>query len=182
MAARAQRRAREANAASTWERWLADELADAGIDAAAVVPDKRLHPIVAALRDRALVLRVLAAEEECVAYAAGQALAGGRTAVLMQTSGLGNSLNALASLVIPYAIGVPLVVSMRGGLGELNPSQIPMGRAASAVLSALGIQVFAATRPDDVRPLARGIARMALAGTTAAMLLGQELEWWNEHP
>jgi len=183
MAAQAQRRRpREANAASSWERWLAGELLDAGIDVAALVPDKRLDPIVAALRDRDMLVRVLLAEEECVAYAAGHALAGGRPAVLMQTSGLGNSLNALASLVLPYAVGVPLVISMRGTLGELNPSQMPMGRAADALLAALGIQVFAASRPDQVRPLARGIARMALAGTTAAMLLGQELEWWDEHP
>ena len=50
-------------------------------------------------------------------------------AVLMQNSGLGNALNAFGSFAIPYGIGVPLVLSMRGTLGEANPSQVPMGRA-----------------------------------------------------
>ena len=159
-----------------WAAELAEELVDCGVDAAALVPDRRLDPIIAALRTRGTLVRALAAEEDCVAYAAGRRLAGGRPVVMMQSSGLGNSLNALASLVVPYGLGVPLVVSMRGTLGERNPSQVPMGRAAAALLEALGIQAFRVTDPAEVRRHARGIARMADAGIAAAMLLGQELE------
>jgi sulfopyruvate decarboxylase subunit alpha len=159
-----------------WTAELAEELVDCGVDAAALVPDKRLDPIVSALRARGTLVRVLAGEEECVAYAAGRRLAGGRPVVMMQSSGLGSSLNALASLVVPYGLGVPLVVSMRGTLGERNPSQVPMGRAAGALLEALGIQAFRVSDPAEVRRHARGIARMADAGIAAAMLLGQELE------
>jgi sulfopyruvate decarboxylase alpha subunit len=181
MAAQAQRRrAREAEGATAWERWLADELVDSGVDAAVLLPDKRLDQIVVALRARDALVRVLAQEEECVAYAAGRFLAGGRPAVLMQSSGLGNSLNALGSLVVPYALGVPLIVSMRGTLGELNPSQVPMGRAAGALLAALGIQAFEVSRPDQVREVARGVVGMAGAGIAAAMLLGPELDWCDE--
>ena len=159
-----------------WPAELAQELVDAGVDAAAIVPDKRLDPIIAALRAHGTTVRALAAEEECVAYAAGRRLAGGHPVVLMQSSGLGNCLNALASFVVPYAIGLPIVVSMRGTLGERNPSQVPMGRAAAPVLEALGIQAFRVADPAQVRRHARGIARMADAGIAAAMLLGQELD------
>lgn len=162
--------------AAVWGRRLADELADNGIDAAAVVPDKRLDPIIAGLRDRGVLLRVLAQEEECVAYAAGWVLAGGRPVVMMQCSGLGNSLNALGSLVLPYGLGVPLIISMRGTLGELNPAQVPIGRATPALLAALGIQAFHAGDPDAVAAAGAGVVRMASAGVTAALLLGQELE------
>ena len=95
---------------------------------------------------------------------------------MMQSSGLGNSLNALGSLVLPYGLGVPLIISMRGTLGELNPAQVPMGRAAPALLAALGIQSFHVTEAATVGAVAAGIVRMASAGVTAAMLLGQELE------
>jgi sulfopyruvate decarboxylase alpha subunit len=174
--------AHEVGRAARWERWLADELVDAGIDVGALVPDKRLDPVIAGLRDRGLLLRSLAQEEECIAYGAGQFLAGGRPVVLMQSSGLGNALNALGSLVVPYDVGIPLIISMRGTLGELNPSQVPMGRATPAFLAALGIEVFCATHPDQVRHMARSIVAMAGAGITTAMLLDQELEGHDERP
>jgi sulfopyruvate decarboxylase alpha subunit len=183
MAAQAQRRRpRDAAEAPSWTGRLADELVDSGVDAAALVPDRRLDPIIARLRARDILVRVLAQEEECVAYAAGRFLAGGRPVVLMQSSGLGNSLNALGSLVLPYGLGVPLIVSMRGTLGERNPSQVPMGRATGALLAALGIQAFTVSHPDQVRHVARGVVGMAASGITAAMLLGQELERCDEHP
>ncbi len=160
---------------SRWESALADGLLSAGCDAAVLVPDKRLEPIASRLRSRSVPVRTLLQEEECIAHAGGQVLAGGRPAVLMQCSGLGNALNALASFVIPYGLGIPLVISMRGTLGERNPAQMPMGRATAPVLAALGIQAFAVDDPQQVAPTAVGIAEMAGAGATAAMLLGQAL-------
>ena len=58
---------------------------------------------------------------------------------MLQSSGLGNSLNALTSLLIPYRIPVLLVVSMRGDLGEWNAAQVPMGRAVRSILEAIEI-------------------------------------------
>ena len=68
-------------------------------------------------------------EEEAFGIAAGLYLGGKRPTVMLQSSGLGNSLNALTSLLIPYQIPVLIVVSMRGDLGEWNAAQVPMGRA-----------------------------------------------------
>ena len=45
----------------------------------------------------------------------------------MQSSGFGNSVNALASLVVPYQLPVVLVISERGTLGEFNAVQVPKG-------------------------------------------------------
>lgn len=78
----------------------------AGITVAAYVPDTRLQGVLSLL-------------------ATGQRIAGKRPVVLMQSSGLGNSLNALGSRAVPYRLGLPRVVSMRGALGEANPSQVP---------------------------------------------------------
>ena len=153
----------------------ADALVDAGVDAAAFVPDERLDGIVTRLLERDLVVRTLTREEECVAYAAGRSYAGQVCAVLLQCSGLGNALNALGSLVVPGGLGVPLVVSMRGTLGETNPAQIPLGMATPVVLSAVGIQSFAVRRPDEVAHALRSIVDMARAGITAAVLLESEL-------
>jgi sulfopyruvate decarboxylase subunit alpha len=155
-----------------WQRAVAAELAAGGAEAIAYVPDARLRGIVAALGDHDVQVRTLTREEECIGWACGYAAAGRRPAVLMQCSGLGNALNALGSFAIPYAIGIPLVLSMRGTLGEENPSQVPMGRATTALLAALGIQSFPVREPGDAAPVIRGIVSSAYAaGTTGAAIL-----------
>lgn len=161
----------------TWQEALAEELAAGGVDVAAQIPDSRLDGVVRGLTSRHLRVRTLTREEECISYAAGVRLAGGRPLVLMQCSGLGNALNALGSLAIPYGLGIPLVISMRGTLGEANPAQIPVGRATTSLLEALGVQWFPLRRAGDAGPLTRGVLRMAYeGGAVAAILLEPELE------
>ncbi|MEV6695228.1 thiamine pyrophosphate-binding protein [Micromonospora sp. NPDC051196] len=53
-------------------------------------------------------------EDNAVGIAAGTALAGRAPVVLMQNSGFGQSVNAIASLVVPYGIPILFIVSMRG--------------------------------------------------------------------
>jgi sulfopyruvate decarboxylase subunit alpha len=159
-----------------WQLAIADTLAAHGVSVAAYVPDTRLQGILERLAEHGLCLRSLTREEECVGYAAGQRIAGQRPVVLMQSSGLGNAINALGSLAVPYRLGIPLVVSMRGTLGEANPSQVPMGRAATGLLSALGIQAFPVRTAAAAAQAAAGVATMAFdAGECAALLLEAEL-------
>lgn len=161
--------------AGFWASDAADALVDGGVSAAAFVPDSRIDGIVARLYERELTVRTLTREEECVAYAAGRSYAGQVCAVLLQCSGLGNAMNALGSLVVPGGLGVPLIMSMRGTLGETNPAQIPVGQATPAMLTAIGVQSFAVRRPDEVAPAIAGVVAMAGAGITAAVLLESEL-------
>lgn len=157
--------------AATWQRRLADALIEAGVEVAVWVPDKRLAPIGARLEECGIPLRTLPREEECFAYAAGYRVAGGMPLVLVQSSGLGNSLNAIGSLVIPYGLGFPVVVSMRGTLGERNPAQMPLGRTAAGTLDLLGVQAFPLTDPDDVVALAKGAVAVAGGARTLAPIL-----------
>jgi sulfopyruvate decarboxylase subunit alpha len=158
-----------------WQREIAAALVEAGVEAVAYVPDARLRGIVSALEPHTRV-RTLTREEECVGYACGFAAAGGRTAVLMQCSGLGNALNAVGSFALPYAIGIPLVLSMRGTLGETNPSQVPMGRATTALLDALGVQSFPVREAAEAGRTMRGVLASAYeAGTTGALVLEPSL-------
>ncbi len=158
-----------------WQQAIADAIVAAGIEAAAYVPDARLRGIIAALQTAGLPLRTLTREEECVGYAAGFGAAGGRAVVLMQCSGLGNSVNALGSFA-PYGVGLPLVLSMRGTLGETNPVQVAMGRATKPVLDALAIQHFSIGRPEDAGSFTAGMLDLAFGtGSAAAVILEPEL-------
>jgi sulfopyruvate decarboxylase subunit alpha len=161
----------------TWQARLADELVEAGVEVATWVPDKRLAPIGIRLAERGVPLRTLTREDECFGYAAGHRAAGGTPLVMIQCSGLGNSINAIGSLVIPYGLGFPVVVSMRGTLGERNPSQMPLGRTTVAMLEALGIQPFSLNTQASVAAVVKGAIGVADgARVLAPILLEPELE------
>ncbi|MGX1759500.1 hypothetical protein ACWIG5_21735 [Streptomyces lydicus] len=81
----------------------------------------------------------IAREDNAVGEAAGAALGGNYPVVLMQNSGFGNSVNALASLVVPYRIPMLLVVSMRGTHSDPTPENEGMGRITEPILQGLGI-------------------------------------------
>jgi sulfopyruvate decarboxylase subunit alpha len=114
----------------------------AGCRDVAYVPDNPLSHVLrifeAQYRDVRLILATR--EEEAFGIAAGLYLGGRRPAVLLQSSGLGNSLNALTSLLVPYQIPVLSIVSMRGDEGEWNSAQMPMGRAVRTILESIGIR------------------------------------------
>jgi sulfopyruvate decarboxylase subunit alpha len=81
--------------------------------------------------------------------------------VMLQSSGIGNSLNAITSLLLPYQIPVLMVVSMRGDVGEWNAAQVPMGRSVGAIFDAIGVPH---TTVDSVEEVGDGVR---VAGTTA---------------
>jgi sulfopyruvate decarboxylase subunit alpha len=159
-----------------WQQAVADALRAGRVESVAYVPDARLRGVVEALGPAGPRVRTLTREEECVAYAAAFQAAGGRAAVLMQNSGLGNALNAFGSFAIPYGLGVPVVISMRGTLGEANPSQVPMGQATPALLAALGIQAFPVADEAAAGPATAGVLTLAYEGRcSAAVVLEPEL-------
>jgi sulfopyruvate decarboxylase alpha subunit len=159
-----------------WQLAIADTLTARGVTVAAYVPDTRLQGILSRLADNGVRMRSLTREEECIGYASGQRIAGQRPVVLMQSSGLGNALNALGSLAVPYRLGLPLVISMRGTLGEANPSQVPLGRATGQLLGALAVQAFSLRAPEAAAEATAGMLTLAFeAGECAALLLEAEL-------
>jgi sulfopyruvate decarboxylase subunit alpha len=105
------------------------------------VPDNPLAHVLRAFEDAHPDVRLIPAtrEEEAFGIAAGLYLGGQRPTVMLQSSGLGNSLNAITSLLVPYQIPVLAVISMRGDAGEWNAAQVPMGRAVPQILAAVGI-------------------------------------------
>ncbi|WP_320068925.1 thiamine pyrophosphate-binding protein [Micromonospora sp. RTGN7] len=78
-------------------------------------------------------------EDNAVGVAAGAAMAGKSPVVLMQNSGLGQSVNAIASLIVPYQIPMLLVVSMRGAPPDFTTENIVMGRLTEPILTQAGI-------------------------------------------
>ncbi|OGL14470.1 MAG: hypothetical protein A3G97_11635 [Candidatus Rokubacteria bacterium RIFCSPLOWO2_12_FULL_69_21] len=117
-----------------------DLLAQHRYDFFAWVPCSLLEGVLSALATRPRLPSLPATREDAaVGCAAGAWLAGGRPAVLMQNSGLGTGLNALASLSLMYRLPCLLVVTWRGFRGEDAPEHLLMGDISPRLLELAGI-------------------------------------------
>ncbi len=119
-------------------------------------------------------------EEEAVGILSGLFMGGQRGAMLIQSSGLGNTLNALGSLAMAYRIPFPLLVSLRGELGEFNPAQLQMGRAVPGCLDALQIQHVTLRSEDGLATIASGAIKTCFtADEPFGVLLSAQLTGWK---
>jgi sulfopyruvate decarboxylase alpha subunit len=159
-----------------WPDRVHTALRDAGVTLVAYVPDAgHAHLIELCHADPALRAMPLTSEEEGVGLAAGAWLGGARSALLMQSSGVGNLMNALG-MARECRFPLVLVVTMRGEEEETNPWQVPVGRAAGALLGEMGVHVVRADVPDAV-PLAVSAAldRAWSTESMEAVLIGQRV-------
>ncbi len=151
-------------------------LAGNGIRQVSYVPDaghKRLIELCQA--DKAMRTVVLTTEEEGLGLVMGAWLAGDKSAVLMQSSGVGNIINTLATIK-ECRFPLLMLVTMRGDEGEFNPWQVPMGQATQTVLEAMGVVVKRITTAEDAEPVVSAAARLAYNSYAAvAVLIAQSL-------
>jgi sulfopyruvate decarboxylase subunit alpha len=164
--------------APAWATGVCAGVHAAGCRHVVYVPDNPLSHVLRVFehehRDVRLVLATR--EEEAFGIAAGLYLAGARPAVMLQSSGLGNSLNAITSLLLPYQIPTVMVVSMRGDASEWNAAQVPMGRAVPAILDAMGISHLTVECPSQAEDLVRHAAATAFGTRTiGACLLARRM-------
>jgi sulfopyruvate decarboxylase subunit alpha len=136
-----------------WADLICDGLEAIGSRHVVYVPDNPLSYILRSLERRGEGVSVVSAtrEEEAIGIAAGLYLGGATPTVMMQSSGLGNALNAIGSLLVAYQIPALLVMSMRGDPGEWNWAQVPLGRAVRPILDSIGIQYTVVERSEDAR-------------------------------
>ena len=117
-------------------------------------------------------------EEEGVGIAAGVSLSGKKPALLMQNSGLGNSINALLSLTKLYGLPLPLIISQRGGKGEKVLAQMPMGKATPNLLKAARIDYVKIKKRDDLNKMRKMVHKSFANNRVTAILLLRNL--WDE--
>ncbi len=119
---------------------LATRLEQHHVDFSAGVPCSMIEDLIATLESHPRLPYIAAVREDvAVGMAAGAWFAGRRPAVLMQNSGLGTSLNALASLSLMYGLPALLLVTWRGYAGKDAPEHILMGDISPRLLDLLGI-------------------------------------------
>ena len=159
-------------AAMHWTDAIVEGLRAHGAFTVPYVPDAAGWQVVSKLEaDPAFTTVPATREQEAVGIAAGVYAAGGRAAVFMQSSGFGNTVNALAQVCVVSRIPVPLFIGMRGGLGEFNAAQIPPAQAVPPILDALKIQHCAPEREEDVPKVVDGALQLCFAGRAPVAVL-----------
>ena len=164
------------NIETSWPDTIYSHFRRVGIRQVGYVPDAGHSRLIALCRDDPQIAHVvLTTEEEGVALAAGAALGGQRTALLMQSSGVGNCIN-MFSLLRNCGFGCVLLVTMRGEFGEFNPWQVPMGVITQDVLGLAGFLTYRVETADAVDEIVGAGCDMAFEGNLQiAILLSQRL-------
>ncbi len=150
---------------------IVDALEASGINFACSVPCGLLDGVLQLIDERHRIRHIpVTREEEGVGICAGAYLGGARPALLMQNSGLGNSINALLSLTQLYHMGLLLIMGYRGRLGEeLIEAQMPMGIATTKLLDTIGAKYIVIERRRDIGTIST-IAEQTRHGIGAVLL------------
>ena len=139
------------------EEQIIGELKNQGINLICSIPCDKAKGLFFALPDHFRHIG-LTREEDGVGIAAGAYLVGARPALAIQSSGLGNMLNAILSLTVTFGLPLPILASWRGCEGEKIPAQIPFNRPLPAILSAAGISCTEVAGPGASREIGEAIA------------------------
>ncbi|MCS6924321.1 MAG: thiamine pyrophosphate-binding protein [Candidatus Binatia bacterium] len=145
-------------------------LVESGFDFFTGVPCSLVKSVIALLEEQGGYVPETR-EDAAVGLAAGAAMAGKRPVVIMQNSGLGVCLNALASLSLLYRLPCLLLITWRGYQGKDAPEHLLMGEISPAVLETLRIpyQVLAAETVAESLRWARDTVQQR--STPVALLL-----------
>lgn len=137
-----------------------------------VTSDGLLWPVS---RDPALRLIRLCKEDEGVSICTGLAFCGRRAVLMMQQTGLLDSLNSIRAIAVEYEQPVCMVVGLQGKEPELPVEQSHKYgvRIIPSLLDAMGIDRIALEAPEDVAALAPAIERAYARSRPMVALVGR---------
>ena len=159
-----------------WPEKIYEAFSHHNIRIIANVPDAGHSELIRLCQaDKQMQVVTLTTEEEGVGLLCGAWSGGTKGVLLMQSSGVGNCVNALA---LPIICRIPFltIVTMRGEWGEFIPWQVPMGKATPTILETMDTHIFRANDPGEVDKSVDAAASLAYnTRRSCAVLLSQKL-------
>ncbi len=158
---------------------LYEEIKKSGIDLILSLPCILLKGLLKLIDEKNEIQHIpITREEEGVGIAAGAYLGGKTPAILMQNSGLGNSINAIKSLIQLYKIPVIFIMSHRGAEGEKILAQIPMGQLTPDLLDLLNIRKFIIYSMENIKEVKDAVNVSKKSKESVGILLKRSL--WSD--
>lgn len=155
-------------------------LKSGGLDLAVSLPCDKNKRFTSLLPDSFCTVD-LTREEDGVGICAGAVLSGKKPFLSIQSSGLGNMLNALMSLTCVYELPLPILASWRGMDGEKIAAQIPFNQKIPELLDTYGIPYRIFSNGSDLENIGE-IIRLAYDQNTPAVALILPDAWEPETP
>ena len=124
------------------------------IEFVTTVPCKQLAGVIDEIENCDSILHVPSnKEDEGMGLCAGAFMGGKRSAIIMQNTAIGVTINTLVTLIQYYHIPLPMLISFRGELGEPVACQVEMAVHTKALLAQLNIPCYHFHNTADVDEL-----------------------------
>ena len=130
---------------------IISNLKEGGADFFLSVPCKLLANMITILEnDKEIYYSAIPREEEGMGICAGAYLGNKLPCIMMQNTGIGNSVNSIVSLLQLYQIPVVFLISYRGTPGEPVGAQGGMGSVTEDILNTLRIPMLHCNIEEDL--------------------------------
>ena len=117
---------------------LYDHVKSLGCDFFVGIPDSLLNPFLKQLENNGEEVLIATHESLAMGIAVGKMLAGRNACVFTQNSGVGNLVNPITSLCVPYNIYPYIVIGHRHTL----PQHEQMARIDELLMQSMGYQAY----------------------------------------
>jgi len=161
-----------------YEEKVSDILKKEAIEFIVSLPCDRTKNLCEILEDSFRYITI-SREEDGIGILSGLSLAGKRGVLQMQSSGLGNSLNALMTLPSLYSLPLPIFASWRGYYQESIPAQIPFNEKIPALLKLYNIPCTIIKEPEDFKLLTSVISNAWIESRPHVALISPKV-WEGE--
>ena len=124
------------------------------IEFVTTVPCKQLAGVIAEIEASPNIYHIPSnKEDEGMGLCAGAYMGGKRSAIIMQNTAIGVTINTLVTLIQYYNIPLPMLISYRGEMGEPVACQVEMAVHTKALLAQLRIPTYHFHQPSDAEDL-----------------------------
>lgn len=159
---------------------LYNAIKNSGVDLILSVPCDMLKGLINEIENAKEISYIpVTREEEGVGIATGAYLGGKTPLLLIQNSGLGNSINAIKSLLELYEIPIIFMMSHRGTEGEKISAQFPMGKVLLDLLDCIGIESLIINSHIKIVNIEKAVKKSKETSKPIALILERTL-WGRE--
>lgn len=153
------------------DKKITDDLVANDISFVTTVPCKQLAGVIDEIDRHSDIFHIPSnKEDEGMGLCAGAFMGGKRSAIIMQNTAIGVTINTLVTLIQYYHFPLPMIISYRGELGEPVACQVEMAVHTKALLAQLNIPTYHFHKSDDVNELDAILKHTYMAKKPTAIL------------
>ena len=150
---------------------IISNLKKGGADFFLSVPCKLLANMITILEaDNDIYYSAIPREEEGMGICAGAYLGNKLPCIMMQNTGIGNSVNSIVSLLQLYQMPVVFLISYRGTPGEPVGAQGGMAKVTEEILQTLRIPMLHCSSENDLKKISTFTAHAKIIENPVAIL------------